>query len=467
MSANDLIRSQPLSDPKFDLPVEFLEQQLRDTLISSEQESTSTFISTPEQVPPLEERTFPNCDIPTEIWLAIFRYAIDAMIQDYINEPLRLKQFLFPPPNHALTREADTVTYARNRAQSTLAQSSTATNQKPITLLLDVSERFDSKESELRYLRDRQRSRLAEPGRNLDGRELLLFPEGGYDVHLFLRPANLQMKRPTWRVHPKAPTEIRHVVRIGGKHSPKPTSLTIHWPRRSRFSAQIHSLIRSYQPQHLTLVDNFPDWEDFRVPGIKSIRLKTTETQRHIALEWMILPFLQELYVHSCRLDISAYFPSNLPTPLTRLRVLGITPVHVSFLTRIDFPCLETVIFYPPNIKPRARRLGEEWTTTLAGVIKSITALEFEGWPAKYQRNVVYHSIVPLCLALLHQLPHLQRVTFRQSFVWAEGLVERLPATLGLKVGAQLEELVLDECIGVTQAHCDALAAVVSKIKVF
>ncbi|CCA76870.1 hypothetical protein PIIN_10855 [Serendipita indica DSM 11827] len=49
MSANDLIRSQPLSDPKFDLPVEFLEQQLRDTLISSEQESTSTFISTPEQ----------------------------------------------------------------------------------------------------------------------------------------------------------------------------------------------------------------------------------------------------------------------------------------------------------------------------------------------------------------------------------------------------------------------------------
>lgn len=442
-----------------------------------------------------------NRDIPTEIWLSVFRYAVDAAIHDYISEPLRMQQSLVHPPitlSHVCRRwrsivhdfpdlwltiptcprqwwtrgEASSMELSRKGAEGALAHSDATTStstRKPVTLLLDVSERFDSKESISRDHKSRDMVPVLEPKRTLEGRKSLLFPKDDHNVYIFLRAVNPDLERAGGKVHPRAPVEIRHLVRIGGAYAPKPTSLTLHWPQRSDFSNEINSLFYSYQPKNVTLIDNFPTdpWEA-GPRTIKTLRLKTTERQRLVSLNGMLRPWIEELFLHSCQIDVDKYGPylSNANQIMSNLRVLGITPVHVAFFTEIKVPSLEKVIFYPPNIQPRSRKLGEEWLATVGGAIKSITQLEFEGWPEKYRRNIPYYSIVPLLLGLLHHLPALSKVVCRQSFVWGDGLAEQLPLALADTNDKRLEAISFEECTGLTQAHCDRLAMVANAVKV-
>ncbi|CCA76626.1 hypothetical protein PIIN_10617 [Serendipita indica DSM 11827] len=187
-----------------------------------------------------------NRDIPTEIWLSVFRYAVDAAIHDYISEPLRMQQSLVHPPitlSHVCRRwrsivhdfpdlwltiptcprqwwtrgEASSMELSRKGAEGALAHSDATTStstRKPVTLLLDVSERFDSKESISRDHKSRDMIPVLEPKRTLEGRKSLLFPKDDHNVYIFLRAVNPDLERAGGKVHPRAPVEIRHLKRF-------------------------------------------------------------------------------------------------------------------------------------------------------------------------------------------------------------------------------------------------------------
>jgi F-box-like len=173
------------------------------------------------------------------------------------------------------------------------------------------------------------------------------------------------------------------------------------------------------------------------------------------SLRYLLSASLQSLELSQCHPDMLEWKGSAFHLP--NLQTLSVTP-HEHYLMRfLDVPFLSNFkISFPRG--PLAYK-SDQWIDSFTGTCASVQTIQFI-WT-----KVDTFGIVLLFTKLWESASKLQKMTFSNAKLYGEDF--HLAFERSAKRSNRLASLVIDGCVGVSQADCERLLPMVDRLSVF
>ncbi|KAG8819104.1 hypothetical protein FRC19_010101 [Serendipita sp. 401] len=416
--------------------------------------------------------------IPSQVWIQVFRLAIDSELGDYMecnsNVPLRSTPHVL---SHVCKSWRRTIleekklwrfavihaspTWSQNKHQ--FFQDAISKSSQELSLVMNLSQTLS-----WHY---RQVATNSGYGYNSYVSYTQQHENNSGTVVIASSPTAYDVTGKTYQLYLDMADDQAHIMqKISQVPFTAPHTLTVSSRNPLKYGQILAYLTGFSAVKSLVIINKAPTVLpaasfSSNFPNLTSLKLLIGVFPATLQLTGYLPSTLEELYLRD---DDGTSLPP-LPTAvnLPRLHTLGINYPAGDFLKQVKASALKTLIFYPYKNIPSAVPTMEGHAVD---TYRQLDHLKFEEWPKPDTNDESYGGATKAFSTSAQHTPNLSSLTFDQCYVDGEALVHSI--ALSKEEGAlealdKLEEITLYLTEGITRDHCGELKHLVAKLKIF